>query len=149
MTKLSPTQAGVTSLFVYIVGQAVAFVPSLSNDQQQLISIGTLVIAAVFMLVHAAHAAIGLVQQFIDGRQKVTLAELEDGVRRITQDELGKVDLASLATSAMAGQLPTLVEQEVSRLRGELENELAGRVVAALKPPAPIAAVPDPPPPAA
>lgn len=53
MPKLNITQASITSIIVFILGQVVAFVPSLSTDKQVLISAGTAVVAAVFAIVHA------------------------------------------------------------------------------------------------
>lgn len=54
-SHLNVTQAGVTSLLVAIVGQVVAFVPSLANSQQVLVSAGSFGIAVAFLIANAVH----------------------------------------------------------------------------------------------
>ena len=51
------TQAGLISAFTFIVGQLVAFVPSLGTDKQNLISAGSAAISAAFLIANAIHAA--------------------------------------------------------------------------------------------
>lgn len=53
---LTITQASLVSALTFIVGQLVAFVPSLGTDKQDLISAGTAVIAAVFLIANAIHS---------------------------------------------------------------------------------------------
>lgn len=111
--KLNVTQASVTSLFIYIVGQAVTFVPGLSPEKTQLISVGTLVIASVFGLIHVIHAVVDLVAQYIAGNQKVTLSDLEGGVRNLAKDEIGKINITSEVENLLAGKkLPSLTDIE-------------------------------------
>lgn len=52
---LTITQAGLVSALTFVVGQLVAFVPSLGTDKQNLISAGSAVIAAVFLVANAVH----------------------------------------------------------------------------------------------
>jgi hypothetical protein len=59
VSHIKITQAGLISLLVTVVGQVVAFVPSIASDQEILISAGSTVIAAVFMVVNSIHALAG------------------------------------------------------------------------------------------
>lgn len=56
MKHFSITQAAVTSAVTFVVGQLVAFVPSLSNDQEILISLGSSLVAVAFLVANAIHA---------------------------------------------------------------------------------------------
>ena len=56
VSHLKITQAGLVSALTFVVGQLAAFVPSISAAQQVLVSAGTAVIAAVFLIANAIHA---------------------------------------------------------------------------------------------
>lgn len=56
MKHFSITQASAISAFTFVVGQLVAFVPSMGPDKQNLISAGSALIAAVFLIANAIHA---------------------------------------------------------------------------------------------
>jgi hypothetical protein len=112
---LTVTQASVTALLVWGVGQAVAFVPSVSNSQQILISTGSLVIAAVFAALHLVGAAV------VASKQKATLGELEGGVRTLAKDEIGKINLTKVAEGVISAHGLNNVEQVV---RDELNKIL-------------------------
>lgn len=111
--NLTATQASLTALFIYIVGQAVAFVPSLSSSQQNLISAGSLVIAAVFALIH-------LVEHFAAAGSGVTLTDLESGIRSLAKDEIAKVPFTQIAESALDGKglsdPKALVQSELNKI---------------------------------
>lgn len=110
---LTVTQASLTSLFVYLVGQAVAFVPAISSQQQQLISVGSLVIAAVFALAH-------LVQDFAANKAKITLSDLEGGIRSLAKEEVGKVPFTQIAEDVVSGHglsdVEGLVKSELNKI---------------------------------
>jgi hypothetical protein len=59
VSHIKITSAGLTALLVTVVGQVIAFVPSLASDQQILISAGSTAIAAVFLVANAVHALAG------------------------------------------------------------------------------------------
>ncbi len=62
VSHLKITAAGVIALFVTVVGQVVAFVPSLKSREETLISVGSVVISAVFLVANAVHAQAGAKQ---------------------------------------------------------------------------------------
>jgi hypothetical protein len=141
MSRLNPTQASVTAALIYVVGQVVAFVPSLSAEQQNLISIGTLVIAIVFAAIHLMHVIIEVVRDFAAGKAKVTLSDLEGGIRSFVRDEISKTDLTAGVEQVVAGKVPTVAD-----LRGLMQSELRALLGAGTPPaPAPAAAAPAPP----
>lgn len=124
-THFSITQASVTAGFVWIVGQAVAFVPSISNDQQILVSAGSAVIAAIFLVANAVH-------KLADSNVSATdvKAGAIDAAQAAAQAELGKVDLNALAQNAVQGRVPTpaQIEQLVERsLQDKLTALLGAR----------------------
>lgn len=59
VSHIKITQASLLALFTTIVGQLVAFVPSLASKEQILISAGSTAIAAVFLVANAVHALAG------------------------------------------------------------------------------------------
>lgn len=135
MSRLNPTQASITAAVIYLIGQVVAFVPSLSSEQQELVSIGSLVVAIVFAAIHLVHALIGLVRDFMAGRVKLTLSDVEDGVRSLVRDEIGKTDLTADVEKAVAGKVPTVTD-----LRGLVQSELRD-LLGSGSPPSPAPAV--------
>jgi hypothetical protein len=56
ISHLPISQAALVAALTFIVGQLVAFVPSLGPDKQNLISAGSTLIAVVFMIANAIHA---------------------------------------------------------------------------------------------
>jgi hypothetical protein len=52
----SITQSSITALVTVVIGQVVAFVPSLSGQEQALISLGSTVVAVAFLIANAIHA---------------------------------------------------------------------------------------------
>lgn len=138
MPKLNVTQASITSLFIYLIGQLVAFIPALSPEKQSLISTGSLVIAGVFALVHGVESAVSLVREYLASKNKVTLADLESGIRSFAQDEISKVNLTGDVEKLLDDRhLPTLadlttaVQTEIRKLLGSGET-----------PPPPVTAAP-------
>lgn len=137
MSRLNPTQASVTAAVIYVIGQLVAFVPSLSAEQQNLISIGSLIVAVVFAVIHLAHAVIDVVRDFAAGKVKLNLSDVEDGVRSLVQDELGKTDLTADVQKVLAGRIPTesdlraAAQVELRKLLGESAAAQAPSAVAA------------------
>jgi hypothetical protein len=108
LSHLSIKQSGLTSLFVMIVGQLVAFVPAFGPDKQALIAAGTTVIAAVFLIANAIHAVVA---------SKVTAGDLEGGVQTLVKSELDKVDFNALVKDGLSGQnLSALVQGELSKI---------------------------------
>lgn len=139
MPKLNVTQASVTALFVWIVGQVVALVPNLGNEQQVLVSAGSTVIAAVFAIVH-------LVQDYATQKKHITLAELEDGVRNLVQNEVGKVNFAQIAEGVIAGHglgnISAVVRSELDKIlvaSGLEQQKAAAQAAAPADPNAPAA----------
>lgn len=143
MSRLNPTQASVTAAVIYVIGQAVAFVPSLSGEQQNLISIGSLIVAIVFAAIHLAHLVVDVVRDFAAGKVKLSLSDVESGVRSLVQDELSKTDLTGDVEKVLSGRIPTesdlraAAQAELRKLLGEAPLPPA---VAAPATPAPSAA---------
>jgi hypothetical protein len=134
VSHLSITKASLTSALTFVVGQLVAFVPAFGPDKQALISAGTAVIAAVFLIANAIHK---LADSNVDPKQ------IEAHAVEVAKTELAKVDLNSLAASAVNGNLPdvpALVKSEVGKLLSEMFNQpvLATTPEAVAAPPAPI-----------
>lgn len=135
MSRLNATQASITAAFIFIVGQIVALVPSLGAEKTQLLSIGTTVITVVFLLVHLGHAAIGVIRDFTSGKVKVTLGEMEGGIRSLAQDEIGKVNLSQKILELLSGRLPTtsditgIVQAELRKLLGQGQSPAPATVV--------------------
>lgn len=133
---LTVTQATLTAAFIWIVGQAVAFVPSISNEQQVLVSAGSLVIAAVFAVVH-------LVRDFTISKTKITLADLEDGIRTLAKDEASKIPVAQIANDVLSAHglsnVEQLVKSELNKilLASGLETQKAAAVAEVPAPAAP------------
>lgn len=130
-THFSITQASVTAGFVWIVGQAVAFIPSISNDQQILVSAGSAVIAAVFLVTNGVH-------KLADSNVSATdvKAGAIDAAQAAAQAELGKVDLNVLAQNAVQGRVPTpaQIEQLVERSLQDKLTALLGARTASVPP---------------
>ena len=59
VSHIKITQAGLIALFVTVGGMGVAFVPSLSSIEQIVISAGSTLIAAIFLVVNSVHAIAG------------------------------------------------------------------------------------------
>ena len=111
MSHLKVTQAGLVSALTFIVGQAVAFVPAFGPDKQALISAGTAVISAVFLVANAIHHL---------ADSNVSARDVEAGAIAAARSEIGKVDFNSLVSDAVnAKSLPDLerlVGAEVQRI---------------------------------
>lgn len=56
LSSLKITQTDLIAALTWVVGQVVAFVPSLGTDKQDLISAGSTIIVAVFLVAKAIHA---------------------------------------------------------------------------------------------
>lgn len=146
--NLSVTQASATSLLIFIVGKVVAYVPSLAPEKAAAISTGTLVIAVAFAAVHAVHSVVDLVAQYVASNQKVTLADLEQGIRSLAKDEIGKLNLTSDVEAVLSTKsFPSIADAEgaaeakVKELLANLKLSFAGQPVEvhAGDPPAPVA----------
>lgn len=106
MTHFKITQASLISLFTTVVGFLVAFVPNFASDQQVLIAAGTSTLSAAFLIANAVHAFIA---------SKVSVSDLEKGIRDLAKDEIGKVNLNGLVQDALKGvNLDSLVRDELS-----------------------------------
>lgn len=57
MSKIHITQGEILAALTFVVGQVVAFVPSIASDQEILISAGSSVVAAVLAIAHAIRYA--------------------------------------------------------------------------------------------
>lgn len=154
--KLNVTQAGVTSLFIALIGQIVAFLPSLSSEQTALVSGGSFVIAAVFAGIHAFSDFGEVVSDARTGKVKVTLTELEDGIRTFADDEISKVkqinpaDIEKIFNELLDGKLPDVksIEQSVeNKIKEILSGGLSLNVppVVPVPVPAPVVATPEAP----
>jgi hypothetical protein len=118
VSHFSITQASVTSAFAFIVGQVIAFVPSFAQDQQVLISAGTAVISAVFLVANSIHK---LADSNVNTQAVVEQAG--DHAVAVAKAEVAKVDLNGLAQSAMSGNLPdvkSLVRTEMATVLSEM-----------------------------
>lgn len=134
MSHLSITKASLTSALTFIVGQLVAFVPAFGPDKQALLSAGSAVIAAVFLVANAIHK---LADSHVDPKQ------VEDRAVEVAKAELGKIDLNSLAASAVNGNLPD-VPQLVRTEIGKVLSEMFGQPVVTAAAPEDIAAMAGP-----
>lgn len=94
MRHLTVTQASVTSLFTAVVGVVLSVVTPLAPEKQAIVAAGGIVIAAVFAVAH-------LVAAIHAGKVKVTLSDLESGIRALAQDEVGKVNFSAVAEAVL------------------------------------------------
>lgn len=124
VSHIKISQAGLISAVTFIIGQIVAFVPAFGPDKQALISAGTAVISAVFLVANAIHA---LASSNVSARD-VEHAAINAG-RGAVQDALTHVDLNSLAQQAVNAQslpdLEALAKKEVQRALSGLSLQFA------------------------
>jgi hypothetical protein len=109
-SHLPITQASLVSALTFIVGQLVAFVPAFGPDKQLLISAGSSVIAAVFLVANAIHHL---------AASNVSAKDVEQGAINAARSELSKVNFDQLIQDAVSGKLPdvpALVHDEVGKL---------------------------------
>jgi hypothetical protein len=136
VSHLSITKASVTSAFTFVVGQVVAFVPAFGPDKQALISAGTSLIAAVFLIANSIHKL---------ADSKVSIKDVENHAIEVAKAELGKVNLDSLAANAVNGNLPdvpSLVRREIATVLSQMFNQpVTADVPAPVAPPAQAAPV--------
>jgi hypothetical protein len=145
-SKLTVTQASVTALFVSAVGVVCSVVTPLSGEKSAILAAGSLVIAAVFAVVH-------LIEAIHASKVKVTLTDLEDGVRALAKDEIGKVNLSAVAEDVVSAHglsdISGLVKQELNKILVATGLEQAkATAVLPVEAPAPVtdpAVVPAPP----
>lgn len=130
------TQASLISALTFIVGQVVAFVPNLASDQQVLISAGTAVISAVFLIANSVHAL---------ASSKLSAKDLEGDVSAFVKSEVSKVDFNGIVTDVTSHGVKGLEAQVSAEVQAELRKILGTPPAPA---PAPAAAIPQPVPPA-
>lgn len=120
MSHLKITQASLVSALTFIVGQLVAFVPAFGPDKQNLISAGSAVIAAVFLVANAIHKL---------ADSNVSASDVKAGAIEAAKAELAKVDVNALVKDAVeAKSLPDLearVSSEVQRIMSGLLTQAA------------------------
>lgn len=121
-SHLSITQAGITALFVTVVGQLVAFIPSFGPDKQALISAGSTIIAAVFMLANAGHKI---------ADSNVSVQDVRAGAIDAARVELTKVNFGALVKNAVDSKsipdLESKVHTEVQRIMSGLLGQAAAQ----------------------
>lgn len=143
---LSITQSGITAMFVTIVGQLIAFIPSFGPDKQALISAGSTVIAAVFMLANGFHKL---------ADSNVSAKDVQAGAIDAARSELTKINFDALVKDAVDSksipELESKIHGEVQRIMSGLLGQAAGQPAAAAPPavaqpagypPAPVPSVP-------
>ena len=118
------TSASLISAFTFAVGQVVAFVPQFGPDKQNLISAGSAVIAAVFLVSNAIHSL---------ASSKLSAKDLEGDIGGLVQTEVGRVDFNSFISQAVAAHGIAGFEGVVA---GQVQAELR-RIFAAQAPAAP------------
>ena len=113
--SLTVTQASVTALFVTIVGQVIADVPAWAAYKSQVISGGSIVIAAVFVVANAVHH---LAESRAPARQEI----LRDA-HAVIRDEVGNINFDVLVRDAVnARGLPDLEQ----KIRAEVQRVFSG-----------------------
>ena len=125
---MSKTQASITTALIAIIGQATTFIPGLAPEKQQLVSTASLVIAAVFGLIHIAHLL---------ATSKITPTQLEHDAEAALTAAVSTLDLNAIAKNVEtqgAAAIPELVRAEIAKL--------LSTAAAAAPPPAPDAATP-------
>jgi hypothetical protein len=124
------TQAGLIALLTTIVGQVVAFVPAFGPDKQDLISAGSAVIAAAFLLANGVHAL---------ASSNVNAKDVEAGAIAAARSEISKVNFDALISDAVNAKSPADLEAMV---RAEAQKAVAGLLgkLAGDPAPAPLAA---------
>lgn len=133
---LSVTQASVTSLFTAAVGVVVSVVTPLSGEKQAIVAAGGVVIAAVFAVIH-------LVEAIHASKVKITLADLESGIREVAQEEVAKVPVQRVAEDVIRAHglsdIGSLVKAELDRIlvATGLEQAKVAAQAAAVTPAAP------------
>lgn len=135
VTHLKITQASLISALTFVVGQVVAFVPTLGTDKQNLISAGSTAIALGFIIANSIHAL---------ASSKNPVGLIESQLPKI--EEIGGKVLAQASQDVNKGASASeVISQAVSD-----EQELAQTppVVALAPEPAPISPAPAAPAPA-
>lgn len=148
--SLSTLQASITSVFIFIVGQVVAYVPSFGTEQAHAISIGTTVIAAIFALVHAGLEIAGVAGDAKAGKVKLSFEDIKDDAKALIEDEISKIktinpaDVEKIAQNLFEGKIPSLKQIE-DTVENKLKQLLSGGVslnvalpVAPVAPPVPV-----------
>lgn len=121
LNHLKVTQAGLVSLLTTIVGQLVAFVPAFGPDKQILISAGSSLIAAGFLVANSVHHL---------ADSNVSAKDVEQGAINAARTEVGKINFDALVQSAVSSQsIPDLegkvraaAQAEVQRLLSQLSQ---------------------------
>lgn len=125
-SHLKITQAGLVALFTTLVGQVVAFVPAFAPDKQVLISAGTALISAAFLIANSVHKL---------ADSNVSARDVEDGAVAAAKAEIEKVDFNKLAQDAVSTQsIPDLE----AKVKAEAEAAVQA-LLARLGTPAPVA----------
>jgi hypothetical protein len=133
------TSAGLTALLVTVVGQLVAFIPTFAPYKAVLISAGTAVIAAAWLLANARHALAG---------SNVSIDDLKSGIDGYLHAAVSKIDFNTIAKDAVdAKGVPSVSDIEAiasAEVRKLLSGALAPAPVASTTIPV-TGAVPPPP----
>lgn len=138
--SLSTLQASITSVFIFIVGQVVAYVPSFGTEQAHAISIGTTVIAAIFALVHAGLEIAGVAGDAKAGKVKLSFEDIKDDAKALIEDEISKIktinpaDVEKIAQNLFEGKIPSLKQIE-DTVENKLKQLLSGGVSLNVAPP--------------
>ena len=129
------TQASLITALTFIVGQIVAFVPAFGPDKQILISAGTALISATFLIANAIHAVVAT---------KVSAKDLEGDVVSMAKTEVGKLNVNALVHDAISGQnIEQLVKNELNKvlIAAGLEAKRQETIAEAPAPVAPVVEV--------
>jgi hypothetical protein len=129
VSHIKITQAGLIAALVAIVGQLAAFVPNIAQYQSTLISAGTAVIAAAFLIANAGHALAG---------SNVSVDDLKAGVDGFVHASLQKINFDALVKDAVdAKGIPSVPDIEAT-VQAEVRKLLAGALTAPAAAPAPV-----------
>lgn len=124
-------QASLISALTFIVGQVVAFVPQFGADKQILISAGTAVISAIFLVANSVHAL---------ASSNVSAKDIEGDVSGFVKTEVGKINFNKIVQDVTAAHGVQGLEQQISaQIQVELRKILGAAATAPAEPiPAPV-----------
>ncbi len=117
LSHLSITQAGITALFVTIVGLLIAIIPAFGPAKEAIIAVGTIVIAASFLIANALHA---------NAASRLNTHDVAAAATSAARTELGKADLGSMVKRAVDAIVVTSTSEAnrgaVEAARTEIQN---------------------------
>lgn len=119
ISHLKVTQAMLVSAFTFVVGQVVAFVPALGPDKQNLISAGSAVISAIFLLANSVHHL---------ADSNVSAKDVETGAINAARQEVGKINLNQLVADAVSAQSVPDLEAKVEAAASNAVRNLLGQL---------------------